>query len=561
MKKTISILIFLIVSIQLFSVTVDGYAFLEGETDHSGIEIFFQRVVPDTLFSDTVYTDSTGYYQGVVEEGWYDIEYIKSSYETIDIADVALYSDQTLANQTLNIIDIYDLHGAIKGVLRAGEYNVIDTLKVLRGDTLLIEPGVILNFTPGKTFLIDGYLNATGTEADSVVINDCNLISVNNDSDWIFNDAIVRLAYCSIRKSDGTSFAIQPLDNSGEFIVSNTYIKTSGISLFANSEVKFDNVVLEGTGDNTCFTFLYASSLELISCTITNFSTGIFIEYGNSSECLIENSYINTKGYGIVSWTNGSIKISNSIIVAENIGGEDYYTTVYPYKCNLEIYNSTIIAENKSAISSYTGSVSIFNSIISANIYGIYSPGDPLEVTNCDVQGQSGDFYDCGPYLGVNVTTNANDDPCDAYDNISMNPLFVDATNEDFRLQSDSPCVDAGTNTISGYEFPETDLDGYYRIWDGDGNGSEIVDMGAYEYGSLTIINSPTNAIITVVSNTLTIDWDLMTGANSYLIYSSDDPYNAFVLEDSVGTNTWNITIDANTKKFYQIVASSEAVK
>ncbi len=28
------------------------------------------------------------------------------------------------------------------------------------------------------------------------------------------------------------------------------------------------------------------------------------------------------------------------------------------------------------------------------------------------------------------------------------------------------------------------DLDGRLRVWDGDGNGSRIVDMGAYEFGS-----------------------------------------------------------------------------
>ncbi|HET8948431.1 MAG TPA: putative metal-binding motif-containing protein, partial [Candidatus Polarisedimenticolia bacterium] len=48
---------------------------------------------------------------------------------------------------------------------------------------------------------------------------------------------------------------------------------------------------------------------------------------------------------------------------------------------------------------------------------------------------------------------------------------------EDFHLQLPSPAVDTGINTgVSAF-----DLDGSQRIGDGDGNGSSIVDMGAYE--------------------------------------------------------------------------------
>ncbi|MCK5760883.1 MAG: hypothetical protein KAH33_06285, partial [Candidatus Delongbacteria bacterium] len=68
--------------------------------------------------------------------------------------------------------------------------------------------------------------------------------------------------------------------------------------------------------------------------------------------------------------------------------------------------------------------------------------------------------------------------------------------------------------------------------------------------------DSPINVVTTIDINTLTLDWDVVPDANSYLIYSSDDPYGTFVLVTTVGTNTWNTTIDANTKKFYRIVAS-----
>jgi hypothetical protein len=43
-----------------------------------------------------------------------------------------------------------------------------------------------------------------------------------------------------------------------------------------------------------------------------------------------------------------------------------------------------------------------------------------------------------------------------------------------------SPAIDAGNNSVAVI----TDQRGYVRIWDGDGNGSAIVDIGAYEYGA-----------------------------------------------------------------------------
>ncbi len=61
---------------------------------------------------------------------------------------------------------------------------------------------------------------------------------------------------------------------------------------------------------------------------------------------------------------------------------------------------------------------------------------------------------------------------------VVADPLFVDRLGGNYRLQSTSPAVDAGE---VAWVVTATDLDGAPRTQDGDGDGDEVVDIGAYE--------------------------------------------------------------------------------
>jgi hypothetical protein len=64
--------------------------------------------------------------------------------------------------------------------------------------------------------------------------------------------------------------------------------------------------------------------------------------------------------------------------------------------------------------------------------------------------------------------------------NIFTAPCFIDADNNDFHLDTNSPCIDTGAPDFN--DLDETDIDGECRIMDGDSNGTLRVDMGADEY-------------------------------------------------------------------------------
>lgn len=75
--------------------------------------------------------------------------------------------------------------------------------------------------------------------------------------------------------------------------------------------------------------------------------------------------------------------------------------------------------------------------------------------------------------------------------NINADPLFMGT--DDFRLQANSPCIDAGSNNLVPADITDIDDDGntaepipfdiagHPRIADGNGDGVAVVDMGAYE--------------------------------------------------------------------------------
>ncbi|MFH1422372.1 MAG: choice-of-anchor Q domain-containing protein, partial [Planctomycetota bacterium] len=204
-----------------------------------------------------------------------------------------------------------------------------------------------------------------------------------------------------------------------------------GVFCRNNSNPTFINCVLTNNSSSLSGGAFYLdnSAPALINCVIVkNTAT----EYGGAIYCLNSSSRI----------TNCTIA-DNSALGTSDGGGGIFVTGVGPTLDNTILWSNTA-ASTKG------------NEIFVANIDDAVT----LNFCNCtsdDVEG------------GTIIYNGA----------VEGDPLFTNAENSVYTLQLASPCIDAGNNS---YISIDIDINNNTRIVDADGDETETVDIGAYEY-------------------------------------------------------------------------------
>jgi hypothetical protein len=112
---------------------------------------------------------------------------------------------------------------------------------------------------------------------------------------------------------------------------------------------------------------------------------------------------------------------------------------------------------------------------------GFYNTASSPVITNCILFDGSNELANYSGSIPV-ITYSALDSTYAGTGNIYyQSPLFVDRLGGDFRLTRNSPCVDTANNAAVPADLTADKL-GTPRIIDGDGDGTAVADMGAYEY-------------------------------------------------------------------------------
>ncbi|MBC8279077.1 MAG: right-handed parallel beta-helix repeat-containing protein, partial [FCB group bacterium] len=184
------------------------------------------------------------------------------------------------------------------------------------------------------------------------------------------------------------------------------------------------------------------------------------------------------------------------------------------YNSSPAIFNCTISgnsADYGGGIYCYYSTPFLVNTIVEGNagnggVYFYSSSDASLTYNNFD-NNEGGNFTGSPPaHLGQNVTVNANGDSCDIYYNIFEEPLFADPNAGNFNLLADSPCIDAGNPA-----FP-CDPD------------STIADVGAFYFDQGAGIPAVEDLAVSIVGDSVILQWTEMTDAQYYKIYRSEVP-------------------------------------
>jgi hypothetical protein len=144
--------------------------------------------------------------------------------------------------------------------------------------------------------------------------------------------------------------------------------------------------------------------------------------------------------------------------------------------------------------------------------------------------------------------------------NINEDPLFEGAGDHPCQITSGSPCIDAGTPDTTGLNLPLTDLIGNFRIWDGDGDGVERIDMGAYEFDAPVFVGIRQPKIAKPVSRMLifpnpfkdhlTIEFHLQTpGMVSAALYNHLGQKQAVLFEKQLPAGAHVIPCNAGNQR------------
>jgi parallel beta-helix repeat protein len=193
------------------------------------------------------------------------------------------------------------------------------------------------------------------------------------------------------------------------------------------------------------------------------------------------------------------LRITNNLIY----GSSSYGIWAIAISSDVLLYNNTVVNNSGEgiAILDVGNSCEIKNNIITGNNVGISKMGgNPVSINYNLVYGNNSGDYDGFP-------AGSND--------ISVDPLFVDLTDNDFHLRKTSPAINAGTTIAS----VTTDIMGVPRP-----QGSTY-DIGAYEF--YDIPTSFTSIPSTPMNNTNpmffgTASTDLPGASITSIIYSID---------------------------------------
>ncbi|MEH1902257.1 MAG: choice-of-anchor D domain-containing protein [Nostoc sp.] len=260
-----------------------------------------------------------------------------------------------------------------------------------------------------------------------------------------------------------------------------------------------------------------------------------------------------TEGHGIMLDTTdeaqGGVPYTGKALIANNIVYNNGSSGINVFKAtnvdvvnNTAYHNSRVLTNSGEIDVSYSGNVRVDNNILYAT-----------DNQNANVVKYSTNVnYDHNLVYNSDVFQASDNLNATGFQNIfGQDPQFVDAAGGNFALKTGSAAIDAGSNAFNSItkNIPQ----------DGDGNGTAVIDIGAYEAPGITVpeiqvlngtidiadgSTTPINFGNATVGNTLTKNFTIKNTGTAALNLSNLKLPDGFNL---VGTLPTSVAVNAST--------------
>ncbi len=407
--------------------------------------------------------------------------------------------------------------------IRKGTYTeniTINKRLTLEGDSSILRGSITItarNVKISKMTVQDAVegvkITAGGTILYSLTVKNCTYgIKVERNGGVSIRNCTVNACEYGLHSEDNTSTSVESTSFSNHNAsavyfqnVSNSSIVNSNISdsptgigislsqfisisksVITNCDIGINFKKSKGYIENNFLqdniTHIAATDMESTTIngnTIVRGKKGIYLQ--NSPNNTIHSNIIrNTNENAIrIMYESKNCKLYNNVLY-----GNKHGISVLSGCDNTKIVNNTLYENTENIWTHNSQDVLIQNNIIIGGDYAVYSQESTVEVSYNNFSPNPAPGY----FTGV--------EQYEMEYNIFQNPRFLDAENENFRLDINSPCIDFGKTENA----PGTDLEGKARPY---GKG---VDLGAYEVTAVQI---------TVVAND--IDYNLAEDFLSFL--------------------------------------------
>ena len=402
----------------------------------------------------------------------------------------------------------------------------------VNGDTVLVQPGTYvenINFNGNNITVASLFL----TTQDTIYISETVIDGNQNGSVVTFeNEEDSSAEFIGFTVTNGYASDVWPQDSGGGIHCNNSNPSLENVTITGNSADNCGGGIICWSNSSPCLVNLTItdnsaifggggiacgsnSSPSLENVTITGNSTA---EYGGGINCawysspslvnVIISGNFASSGGGILCYANSSPSLSNVTITGNSTdwyGGGIYCMN----NNNPSLVNCVLWNDSPQEI-----------------YFQLY--GDPNTITTSysDIQGGENGIVtnNCGTVYWLEG-------------NIDEDPLFVGTGEHPYSLLEDSPCIDAGIPDTTGLNLLPWDIIGNLRIWDGDGNGTAIIDMGAYEYGAPPYVDVN----------------DYQLSIVDFQLYNYPNPFNSFTIIKFTTIERSPAT-DGNTEKNTEII-------